>query len=74
MNCAFENIDKTALTLIDSQTFSTGVIAMHYAPKIMAHLSTRGADDGLFVGGADFGGVVVLFGIGSPGFAETLPQ
>jgi dihydrofolate reductase len=28
----FENFDKTVLTLIHTQTFNTGVVALHYAP------------------------------------------
>jgi dihydrofolate reductase len=28
----FENFDKTGLRLIHTQTFNTGVVALHYAP------------------------------------------
>ena len=29
----FENFDKTALTLIHTQTFKSGVVALHYVPE-----------------------------------------
>lgn len=29
----FENFDKTTLTLIHTQTFKSGVVALHYAPE-----------------------------------------